>query len=498
MCPACLKKMCEIDRLKHQLEKSRQRVSDLEKRLGQRARSSGESPFGANGSSATIPIKKNSEEDKRKLKGGAKHGHLGHGRKTPEVSGPVETLFAPAVCPACGGATKLRKSESRHVRDHIPEQIIDRHFTVQTCECGSCGKLIEANVPGVMPRAKYSNQYIADAACEHYLDGRTQGDVARRFDIGLGALNKSMQNLAVLLNPCMDILIRQFMANPVRFGDETGYRENGVGKYAWLLSTLDVSLFLIGRSRAGDVPLSLISPFIAADDSLQHGTLNVDRYSAYNQMPFMLQYCYAHLKRDAEKLETDFPKIKEAKDFAAALVKQLSMAMHLHGDKQLSDTQYYAKAEEIKAEIIRICDSEAKHPAVQNLQNIFRKNQHRMYHWAHDRRVPPDNNYSERSLRPLVISRKLSFGTQSAKGSQTREILMSVLHSLKKQGHDPAARIHQALNLKTQNSEFDLARFLFPEVKEHPPLRTAPDEGVHVGIKLTSANIAGAILANTA
>ena len=38
---------------------------------------------------------------------------------------------------------------------------------------------------------------------------------------------------------------------------------------------------------------------------------------------------------------------------------------------------------------------------------------------------PPDNNRPERELRPLVIARKISFGSQSAAGACTREVLMT-------------------------------------------------------------------------
>ncbi len=34
---------------------------------------------------------------------------------------------------------------------------------------------------------------------------------------------------------------------------------------------------------------------------------------------------------------------------------------------------------------------------------IFRENAHRLYHWAHDRSIPADNNFAERELRQLVI-----------------------------------------------------------------------------------------------
>ncbi len=89
-------------------------------------------------------------------------------------------------------------------------------------------------------------------------------------------------------------------------------------------------------------------------------------------------------------------------------------------------------------------------------------------------RSPADNNYSERGLRPLVIARKLSFGTQSARGSRTRTVLMSVLHSLKKQGCDPIARLQVAMKLKAANPGTDLADFIFPEISGKPSLRSPP------------------------
>lgn len=39
--------------------------------------------------------------------------------------------------------------------------------------------------------------------------------------------------------------------------------------------------------------------------------------------------------------------------------------------------------------------------------------------------MPAENNLAERELRPLVIARKVSFGSQSDAGARTREILMT-------------------------------------------------------------------------
>jgi hypothetical protein len=86
----------------------------------------------------------------------------------------------------------------------------------------------------------------------------------------------------------------------------------------------------------------------------------------------------------------------------------------------------------VKIEIQQVMHSAARHAGVQKIQNIFRENAPRLYHWAHDRSIPADNNFAERELRKLVIARKVSFGSQADAGAKTRETLMTTLLTLKK------------------------------------------------------------------
>ena len=80
------------------------------------------------------------------------------------------------------------------------------------------------------------------------------------------------------------------------------------------------------------------------------------------------------------------------------------------------------------------------------MQNIFRENPARFYHWAENALASADNNQGERALRPLVITRKISFGSQSEKGARTRETLMTALRTLRKRRKDPAATFERGLN----------------------------------------------------
>ena len=61
--------------------------------------------------------------------------------------------------------------------------------------------------------------------------------------------------------------------------------------------------------------------------------------------------------------------------------------------------------------------------------------------------VEPTNNHAERSVRPMVIMRKISFGTRSPAGSQCHSVLPSLLETARRQGKD---RIGFLVSLLTQ------------------------------------------------
>ena len=59
--------------------------------------------------------------------------------------------------------------------------------------------------------------------------------------------------------------------------------------------------------------------------------------------------------------------------------------------------------------------------------------------------VPSSNNRAEREVRPAVLMRKASYGSQSERGAATRGILMSVCRTLRNRGLDPLRTILDAL-----------------------------------------------------
>lgn len=51
--------------------------------------------------------------------------------------------------------------------------------------------------------------------------------------------------------------------------------------------------------------------------------------------------------------------------------------------------------------------------------------------------VPPTNNQAERSLRPLVIMRKVVQGTRSDKGLENHSVMRSLFETARRQGKKP-------------------------------------------------------------
>lgn len=109
----------------------------------------------------------------------------------------------------------------------------------------------------------------------------------------------------------------------------------------------------------------------------------------------------------------------------------LSDAMKLRG-RDINDKDYYKAARQIKKEILDLAGASAQHLGIKHIQNIFMEKKDRLFQWVKNRNIPPDNNKAEREIRPTVIARKVSFGSQSENGAETRSIIMSVIHTAKK------------------------------------------------------------------
>jgi hypothetical protein len=296
---------------------------------------------------------------------------------------------------------------------------------------------------------------MANAVAMHYLEGIPMGRICEQIGIGPGSLVEIFHRLARLLVSVSERLIEEYRASAVKHADETGWRTDGRNGYVWLFATDRISLFQFRKSRSAQVAREVFG------EKRLPGVLVVDRYAGYNKAPCAIQYCYAHLSREVEDLEKEFPEVTEVKTFVSTLVPLLSQAMNLR-TQDISDQEFSRRAGTVKSQIVAVVNSPSKHPGIQHIQDIFREHTDRMYHWATDRRIPAENNLAERDLRPTVIARKVSFGSTSDAGAHTRGVLMSVMQTLKKRGVNPTAHLKHVLDQLAHDMNQDPFPLLFP------------------------------------
>lgn len=456
-CAGCFEKQRENDLL-------REEVLRLKQKLHLKERKEKEGLFGSSTSSAKLPVKSNALQKEPKPKG-AKPGHQGKGRspfQSQEADRVIEVESShQGVCPQCGGSLTNKGCNNRFVLESKPLLCEKVLYKLPREFCPSCKKTFQPSPPAVLPKSMYGNQLITTATVMHYLHGIPLGRVCEQMQIGAGALVEIFHRLSRLFENIQEQLTEIYRQSPVKHADETGWRTNGKNGYAWLFATEGLSIFQFLKTRSGSVPR-----LVFGQNPLP-GVLIVDRYAGYNKMPCALQYCYAHLLREVQDLEKYFPDENEIKTFVATTAPLLSLAMGLR-NQTISETLFQTQAKKLASQIQAVMKSDAKHLGIRRIQDIFRDNKKRLYHWAKNRNTPADNNLAERDLRPTVIARKVSFGSQSDAGAKTRSVLMSILVTLKKQKVDVTTHLKNTLDQLAQNIHQDPFSILFPNINSSP------------------------------
>ena len=205
--------------------------------------------------------------------------------------------------------------------------------------------------------------------------------------------------------------------SPVVHADETGWRENGVNGYVWTFSTPTERYFL-RRGRNKEVVDEALGEEFA-------GALVSDFYAAYHHYDGPKQRCWAHLLREIHDLRALYSRDKQLAQWADAVHRIYRQARAF---SHPSGKQRRAAQLALEKRLLALCRPCLDDPlAVQGkLCRRIDKHLKELFVFVAQPEVPPDNNAAERSLRPLVISRKISGGTRSNQGTDAKMTLSSL------------------------------------------------------------------------
>jgi transposase len=229
--------------------------------------------------------------------------------------------------------------------------------------------------------------------------------------------------------------------------DETGWREDGQNGYVWVCSTggiEPVRYYEYDRSRSQAVAQRLLGAQFT-------GVLSSDFYGGYNRYLGPHQRCWVHLLRDLHELKEEHAQQAAVLEWAAKVRRLYEDAQHFvqatpaPGPRE-REQQYLELLQRMQPLGLAYA-SQKQHPC-QALAKRLLRHQDELFQFILIEGLPADNNLAERSLRPLVVSRKISGGTRSSEGSKTRMGLASLFHTWQARGLNP---FRQCLALLAQS-----------------------------------------------
>lgn len=268
--------------------------------------------------------------------------------------------------------------------------------------------------------------------------------------ISTGEIVELLHRVVEHAQPVLEAIKGHIRASPAVQADETGWREDGENGYVWSACTPRLRYYEYHHSRAGEIVKELIGPDFA-------GVLGSDFYAGYNSHQGLHQRCWVHYLRDIHNLKKKYPEdeglLLWAKEVKALYEDALSWAeqgLDPHRPPRQQQQARVAQQRAFEQQLWALCQPFAHTHAFQHtLCERMERFLPEMFTFVAFPGVPAHNNLAERSVRPLVIARKISGGSRSPKGSVTRMGLASLFGTWMAQGLNP---FQQCVALLTQEN----------------------------------------------
>ena len=256
-----------------------------------------------------------------------------------------------------------------------------------------------------------------------------------QLKLSVGAIVRTIHQAAQQAGPAVNEVLERIRRSPVVHADETGWRENGVNGCVWTFSTPTERYFL-RRGRGGEV----------VDEALGEafgGILVSDFYVAYHHYPGLKQRCWAHLLRDIHKLKVLYPEDQGLAKWARGVQRLYTKGVSWAVAGGCSSRGQLA----LEKRLLKLCRPFLEDPSAVRGKLCRRIERHikELFVFVSHPETPPDNNAAERSLRHLVISRKISGGTRSGAGSGSKMTLASLFGTWRARGLNPLLECRRLL-----------------------------------------------------
>lgn len=451
----------EVRNLQHRLEQSQEEIDRLQRENEQLRK---ELKAAGRGS------KRGTGSGKRKAKRRRPGRKPGQGqftrRQAPANSAATEPPIAVPVtvtqCPCCGGELRYERTDEATVTD-MPEQAQPevKTYAVEVRRCERCGQPVRGEHPDVAPDQygatahRVGPRVKAAAHAVHYGMGvpvRQVPAILREFTgvtVTQSALTQdALKKATGVIGHAYQKLRAEVALAPVVYTDDTGWPIDGEGAFLMAFDTDQATVFQIRDQHRNEEVRELVPATYA-------GVMVTDRgpsYEAEELSNVDQQKCLDHLKDNInEVLET---KTGRARSFGLKLKGILQDARQLWRDQRAGTAENFpARVADFEQELThhlrpRLLRDEDNQRLLDGIGEQHDKG--RVLRFLHNPAIEPTNNRGERSLRPAVIVRKLSYGSKNVRGAAAFSAFTSVIQTAVKRGASSTFdALHNLLGSKT-------------------------------------------------
>jgi transposase len=369
---------------------------------------------------------------------GGQPGHPGHTRTLiPVEEVDAVVVIKPEQCAHCQSSLSGEDPQPwrHHVIEMPPIKPVVTAYQWPQLLGSACGEVTRAPWPDGGPSGTYGPRGQATVALctgSYRLSKRTTQqlmDEVLRGPGSVGTLSQLEQATPEVVAGPVEEARPYVQAQAVAHRDETRWRQGGKRAWLWAAVTSWVSVFVVRMSRGGDGARELLGETFA-------GLLVTDRDSAYNWYPVRWrQLCWAHLFRDFEAMRGRGGRAEESGDALLAQAHQMFTWWHRVREGTLHRSTFRSYMTPLRREVERLLEAGSRCgvPKTDGTCRDILKRREAWWTVVQVDGVEPTHNAAERSLRPGVLWRKGSVGTQSEEGSCFVESMMTVVTTLKQQ-----------------------------------------------------------------
>jgi transposase len=270
------------------------------------------------------------------------------------------------------------------------------------------------------------------------------------LSISTGMLSKLEQQSAEALEAPYNELAAAVHQAAVVNVDETSWRQERAKAWLWATVTAVMTVFTIARNRTAAVAQAVLGT--------QDGPIAVtDRFSAYDWIAgASRQICWSHLRRDFQAM---IDRGGAAEPSGRRLLRRsdrLCRGWHRLQEGKVDRKRFQAAMNRLRHEVQSAledgtrCGCKVTAGSCAELLRV----EESLWTFARVAGVPPTNHAAERAVRHAVIWRRISGGTDSARGSRFVERMLTVVATCRQQGRNvleylsacfQAARSRQAI-----------------------------------------------------